>query len=182
MTVTNSSLASGKTEAGAVGEQAHHALSRFLVGGTSHGINVALAVNRPPRIGHSRVRVPESPHIGAYPRLSAIPRALRPRSHPGGRRFESTSAGGHRPASTCIALWPALRPNLFRHRLGRQSIGTHSDRLSISLRIMAPKSSRRDRFRVSRLALVASALLVLSVFAAWSVASSSASSSKGFIA
>lgn len=47
---------------------------------------------------------------------------------------------------------------------------------------MAPKSSRRDRFRVGRLALVASGLLVLSVFAAWSVASSSASSSKGFIA
>jgi YVTN family beta-propeller protein len=47
---------------------------------------------------------------------------------------------------------------------------------------MTPKVGRRDRFRNRRLALVASGLLVLSVFAAWSVASSSALSSKGFVA
>jgi YVTN family beta-propeller protein len=47
---------------------------------------------------------------------------------------------------------------------------------------MTPKPSRRYWFPIRRLALVASGLLALSVFAAWSVASSSALSSKGFIA
>src|ERR1700754_3649624 len=47
---------------------------------------------------------------------------------------------------------------------------------------MSTKSSRRDRFRIRRLVLVASGLLVLSVFAAWAGGSSSASGGKGFIA